>query len=262
MILILNRKKNLKLTQFSIFTDGVSGVLRFQRATTLFIALCWILTILCWTLFGIYFFLENFSKDTCTALSDFQQNPNRSSLSSILPCDRLASSRKVLQRVSVQIYNLVNRANTNITTLRNTTYPDLIYVCNPFSGPPDYLYKPEDCPSNTIKIGDIPQVLKLFTCSENSKVSCKQGEFITSNEFYTIQAVTSSVQSLLDAYPVMQSLIECRLVKDSFDLILDKECKPWKADANLAWSATLGLALVMTTLVLVCVKLHYKEETS
>lgn len=48
--------------------------------------------------------------------------------------------------------------NAEISTVRLSDMPDLEYVCNPFSGPPDYLYEPDDCSSSTIKIGDIPQV--------------------------------------------------------------------------------------------------------
>ncbi|XP_039038876.1 uncharacterized protein LOC120176522 [Hibiscus syriacus] len=70
--------------------------------------MCWILTILCWLFFGVYFFLEKFSGDTCTALENFQENPYNNTLSSILPCDELLSAESVLSDVSAGIYNLFN----------------------------------------------------------------------------------------------------------------------------------------------------------
>lgn len=53
-----------------------------------------------------------FSGDTCTALENFQLNPENNSLSSILPCDELNSAKSVLYDVSAGIYNLVNEVNS------------------------------------------------------------------------------------------------------------------------------------------------------
>lgn len=33
-------------------------------------------------------------------------------------------------------------------------------ICDPFSGPPNYTYIPENCPPEAIRIGDIPVVSK------------------------------------------------------------------------------------------------------
>lgn len=52
--------------------------------------------------------------------------------------------------------------NSNISKLQATTYPNLAYVCNPFSAPPDYIYQPNNCPANTIRIGDIPKVMHIY----------------------------------------------------------------------------------------------------
>lgn len=41
-------------------------------------------------------------------------------------------------------------------------YPDIPSICNPFSGPPDYQYRTELCPENTVRIGDIPKVWPFF----------------------------------------------------------------------------------------------------
>lgn len=54
------------------------------------------------------------------------------------------------------------QVNANISLLQSTSYPNLFNVCNPFSAPPDLLYQPDNCPPNTIRIGNIPKVFKEF----------------------------------------------------------------------------------------------------
>ncbi|KAE8729748.1 hypothetical protein F3Y22_tig00003398pilonHSYRG00047 [Hibiscus syriacus] len=142
-----------------------------------------------------------FSGDTCTALENFQENPYNNTLSSILPCDELLSAESVLSDVSAGIYNLVNAVNSNISQLQATTYPTLSHVCNPFSAPPEYTYQPNNCPANTIRIGDIPKILKVFTCSDANNGTCQKGQFISSNDYKTVEAYTSSIQNLLNVYP-------------------------------------------------------------
>ncbi|GMH26090.1 hypothetical protein Nepgr_027933 [Nepenthes gracilis] len=238
-----------------------SGALRFRRMLLMLTILCWLLTALCWFFFGTYYFLENFSKDTCTALKDFQQNPENSSLSSILPCNDLESTTPVLRDVSKEIYDLIFQVNANISLLKSSSYPDLEYVCNPFSGPPNYQYQPENCSANTIQIGDIPQVLKMFTCLDTSNGSCKQGEVtITASEFNVIEVFTTAIQSLLDEYPEMEKLVDCQIVKDAFSEILAEHCKPWKRDAKMTWVSMLLLSVIMVALVLVWAARAHHEK--
>ncbi|GAB4859199.1 hypothetical protein Ancab_010659 [Ancistrocladus abbreviatus] len=240
----------MSLNLAALVALSASGTLRLRRIFYTLIILCWCLTTLCWLLFGAYYFLKNFSGDTCTALEDFQQNPGNSSLSSILPCDELLSAKPALQDLSQEIYDLVHLVNANISLLRTSLYPNLEYVCNPFSGPPDYVYQPENCSADTIKIGDIPQVLKTFTCVDTNSTSCKQGEFtITTSEFNIIEALTTSVQSLVDSYPEMDRLVDCQIVKDAFSDILAHHCKPLKRDAKMTWVSMLLLSVFMVILV-------------
>ncbi|KAF8402372.1 hypothetical protein HHK36_013327 [Tetracentron sinense] len=228
---------------------SVSGYLRLRRALHLLIIVCWSLTVLCWLFFGIYFFLEKFAGDTCTALEDFQQDPHNNSLSAILPCDELRSAKSVLLDVSVGIYDLVNEVNANISLLQSSSIPNIVSVCNPFSAPPEYQYQPENCPANTIRIGDIPQVLKVFTCS-NGDATCKEGEYISTSDLKTVEAYTSSIQSLLNAFPGMESLVDCQIVKEAFTEILLKHCKPMKKYVRMVWAAMMVLSMIMVGLVL------------
>ncbi|KAF8014100.1 hypothetical protein BT93_H0060 [Corymbia citriodora subsp. variegata] len=230
---------------------SVSGFLRFRRLLYWLIALCWLLTVLCWIFFGFYFFLDKFSSDSCTALDDFQRHPNNNSLSSILPCDELLSAKPILSGVSAEIYDAVNKVNANISHLQATLFPNLMYVCNPFSPPPEYEYQPDKCPANTIRIGDIPKVLEIFACSDPNDGNCTGSPFLSASEYKTIEAYTSSIQSLLNAYPGMESLIECQSVKDAFSQILTRHCRPLKRYARMVWVSLVLLSVIMVFLVLI-----------
>ncbi|GFY92760.1 hypothetical protein Acr_08g0011560 [Actinidia rufa] len=200
--------------------------------------------------------LKVFEGDTCTALEDFQKDPYNSSLSSILPCNELLSAKSVLSDVSAGIYDLVNEVNTNIST----TYPDLIQVCNPFSAPPEYRYQPNNCPDNTIKIAEIPQALKWFTCSDESTGPCVGGLF-SANEFRTVEGYTNSIQKILNAYPGMEDLVECQSVEDAFSEILHRHCKPLKRYTRMVWAPLSFLSIIMVALVLIwTVESHHMQE--
>ncbi|XP_021774888.1 uncharacterized protein LOC110738767 [Chenopodium quinoa] len=237
----------------------VFGILRFRRVLYMLVVFCWILTTLCWLFFGAYFFLEKFSSDTCQALQDFQQNPDNSSLSSILPCDEFLSARTALSDVGIGVYEIVDQVNTNISLMRSSSFPSLQYVCNPFSGPPDFTYQPGNCASDTIKIGDNPQVLKMFTCSDTSGISC-QGGIITGSVYNVIEAYSTSIQNLLNAYPDMENLVDCQLVKHASSRILVKHCKPLKSYAQTTWVAMLVLSVVMVILVPIWATTGYHER--
>ncbi|XP_074320065.1 uncharacterized protein LOC141656871 [Silene latifolia] len=224
------------------------GILRFRRVVYMLVVLAWFLTVLSWLLFGAYSFIEKFSADTCTALHNFEQNQENNSLNTILPCDELRSARTALSDVSIGLFEVLNQVNVNISILRANSLPSLNYVCNPFSGPPDFLYQPKDCPADSIHIGDIPQVLKMFTCSDISGTRCNEG-FITTSEYNVIETYTTSVQNLLDAYPVMENLVNCRLVKDTFSDILVNHCKPVKMYLKTTCVGMLLLSIVMMVLV-------------
>ncbi|XP_027189320.1 uncharacterized protein [Cicer arietinum] len=231
----------------AVIVLSVSGVLRLRKALNLFLVLCWLMTVLCWLFFGVYFFLQKFSSDACTALDNFQENPYNNSLSSILPCHELLKAKLVLSKFSVGIYDLVNEVNAN---LQATTYPNLVHVCNPFSAPPNYFYQPENCADNTIRIGDIPKVLKAFTCLDANDGTCEMGNFITDSEYLRVENYTNAIQDLLNVYPSMEHLLECKVVKDAFSQVVINHCKPMKKYVKMAWIGMVLLALIMILLIL------------
>nr|KYP58424.1 hypothetical protein KK1_013831 [Cajanus cajan] len=250
----------ISLNLVAVIALTVSGVLRLPRALYMLLVLCWLMTVICWIFFGVYFFLEKFSSDACTALNNFQENPYNNSLSSILPCDELLSAKSVLSDVSAGIYDLVNKVNANISTLQATSDVNLVHVCNPFSAPPNYLYQPENCPANTIRIGDIPKVLKPFTCSDAIDGTCDNG-YLPGREYVRVEAYTSSIQDLLNVYPSMEHLLECQVVKDAFSQVLLNHCKPLKKYARMVWIGMLFLAVIMLLLVVLwTMKAHHEQR--
>lgn len=240
----------ISLNLVAFLALSVLGFLRLRRALCMLIILCWFFTVLCWLYFGAYFFIEKFAGDTCTALVQYQQDPQDSSLSSVLPCDDLFSARSVLLDTKEGIYDLIDQINANISEPPASLLLNQVLVCNPFSGPPDYYYQPENCSTNTIPIGDIPQLLERFTCSGGDNGTCQGGEVISASDFRTISAYTSSIQNLLNALPGIERLVDCQIVKDAIDEILSKQCKPVKKFIRMVWAAVSVLSTIMVLLVL------------
>ncbi|KAF4350210.1 hypothetical protein G4B88_000136 [Cannabis sativa] len=216
----------ITLNLAAVIALSVSGILRLQRALRLFVG------------------------DTCTALENFQRNPYNNSLSSILPCDELISARSVLHDVSAGIHNIVNEASEcKISVMQSSNG---ISICNPFSDPPAYQYQPENAhltqKNRTSQRGN---VLKVFTCSDANSMTCGNGQFsISDSDYQTVESYTNSIQNLLNAYPGMENLVECQLVKDAFSEILVKHCKPMKKFVHMVWASMVLLSLIMVTLVL------------
>ncbi|KAK9141198.1 hypothetical protein Scep_010879 [Stephania cephalantha] len=239
------------LTLAALIALSISGFLKSRRTLCSFIVFCWILAVLCWIFFGLYFFLDKFAGDTCTALRDFQNDPKNNSLSSIVPCNELQSAKSLLFDTRAGIYGVINEVNANISSARSSPVLNLVRICNPLSGPPEYNYRPDNCPPNTIKIGDIPKLLKMFTCNSSEGGSCRQGEFITAEVYRIVEAYTSSLQDLLDALPNMESLVDCRIVKDAFTRLISTQCKPLKRYARIVWISAVTLSTLMVVLILV-----------
>ncbi|KAM7486783.1 hypothetical protein LguiA_002792 [Lonicera macranthoides] len=207
-----------------------------------------------------YALTKRFEGDTCKALEDFQLDPYNNSLSSILPCDELLSARPVLSDISRGIYRLINEVNANLTGMQANSY---LEICNPFSAAPEYSYQPQNCPSNSIRIGDIPKALKLVTCVEDASTgTCNGGIYMSTRDFNSIKAYTNSVQTLINAYPGMESLVECQTVTDAFSVILYNHCKPLKRYTRMVWAGLVFLSTVMVALVLLWITESHHEQES
>ncbi|XP_057771264.1 uncharacterized protein LOC130991190 isoform X2 [Salvia miltiorrhiza] len=225
------------------------GVSKFQRPFQVLIPVCWMLTVLCWLFFGIGFFLQK-------ALEGFQKNPYNNSLSPILPCEELLSAKPMLNNVTTEIHNLVNKVNENISI----SYGGVIQICNPFSPPPAHDYQPWNCPNTSVRIGDIPKVIEQVACPD-TQTTCNGGILVPANYYNTIGAYCTSIQILLDEFPSIEGLVECRPVKDAFSEILQKHCKPLRRYIRLLWSALLFLSLVLVILVLIWTIKEHHDQT-
>ncbi|URE40238.1 hypothetical protein MUK42_06160 [Musa troglodytarum] len=205
-----------------------------------------------------------FSGDSCVALAEYMLSPRNSNLSSIMPCSEQLSANAMLHDIRAGIHNTIDQVNKKISAAKSLPIPDLEFVCNPFSESPDYSYEPKNCSSNTIKIGDIPQILKKYTCMANDRGVCRGGEFISASDFIKVQVYTSSMQNILDGYPGIERLANCQLVKDASKILL-KECKQLKNYAYLTWAGSVVLSIFMVFFVpMLIVEAHqqHKRHTS
>ena len=251
----------ISLNLILVITLSVFGVMKFWRLLYLIVLMCWLILVTCWLLFGVYLFLENFSNDVCTSLFNFEENPYNNSLSYIHPCEELLSAKPILSEIGGGIYNLVNEVNSNISNLEGALLANFVFICNPFTAPPEYLYQPNNCPPNTIQIEDIPKVLKPYTCFDDEK--CSNQDFISSSEYEIIESYTSSIQRLLNVYPCMEDLIGCDLVKDALAQVVFKHCKLLKKFAKMTWLGMVFVAMFMVILVVLwmMIKTHHDESS-
>ncbi|KAK7312394.1 hypothetical protein VNO77_36213 [Canavalia gladiata] len=205
-------------------TLSVSGVLKFWRVVYLF------------------------SNDTCTALDEFEENPYNNSLTSLIPCTELRSAKGILPEIGAKISSLVNEVNSDLSQLpRSLSH---VHICDPFSAPPERLYQPENCPPNTIRIGDVPEVLKpYYTCLDDNDKKCDKEPFINEQAYEMAESYSRSIQNLLNMYPSLEHLLGCQIVKDTFSEILLTHCKPLKKFAKMAWLGMVPLAVSVTFLV-------------
>lgn len=231
---------------------------------------CWILTTLCWVLTGIDFFLHTFAEDTCSAFSDFEQNPHDKSLSSLLPCMDSSSSEKIMVGIGYTVHTFIAELNSKITEYyrfvglaeQSEDLVGVIKICEPFSGAPNFSYMPESCPKDAITVADLPLVLARFTCYQyNSSRECESnGKFLPEASYNMVSAYSRCVQNLLDIYPDLKSLTECSFVKDTFSDVVSHQCRPFRVSIRLLWSSMLSLSIVMVVLVLIWVAKAYQDR--
>ncbi|KAG2557303.1 hypothetical protein PVAP13_8NG248501 [Panicum virgatum] len=233
----------------------VGSPLKLQKLCYLCTAFCWILTTLFWVYFGLYYFFDKFAADTCMALDEYQLNPQNSTLGTIIPCSEKLSGSIILHDVGAGIHDIIDQVNSNIYTIKSE-YPvkQLDYICNPFAGPPDYRYRPQNCPSGAITIGDIPQILKRLTCSDfGGAANCRPADLSSAIDYDKVQTYTSSIQNVLDIFPGTERLVSCELVKAGFADVVGNQCAPLRRGARTAWAALAALSAAMALLLLVLV---------
>ncbi|KAH9329672.1 hypothetical protein KI387_001780, partial [Taxus chinensis] len=133
--------------------------LHWRQVFYLIIFICSLLTTLSWLFFGFFYAIHIFADDSCLALKEYQDNPYNTTLNSILPCMDLEAADDTLAETRAGVHVLIGELNKNISRLQTSPISAIVnipYVCDPFLGAPSYEYRPNECPNNTIQIGDIP----------------------------------------------------------------------------------------------------------
>ncbi|CAL5414119.1 unnamed protein product [Camellia sinensis] len=106
----------------------------------------------------------------------------------------------------------------------------------------------------------VNEVLKMYTCSDANSGTC-EGVLISTNDFRTVEAYSNSIQTLLNAYPGMENLVQCQPVEEAFSEILQRHCKPLKRHTRMVWAALLFLSIIMVAVVLIwTVEAHYQQK--
>ncbi|XP_057542915.1 uncharacterized protein LOC130821247 isoform X1 [Amaranthus tricolor] len=232
----------------------------------------WILTMTCWFLTGIDYFIHNFAEDTCTALEEFHHNPQNSSLSSLLPCAHALKSQNFVMAIAQTVHDFITQLNLNMNSimpkqlgLDGTNYEKVIgtrKICDPFAGPPDYQFQTGKCPKKAIPIRDLPDILAKFTCeSESSMESCNEsGKFLPKPTYLMAYAYIRSIQYLTNVYPDLEDLIHCSFLKNTISDVVLHQCKPFKATTYVLWASILCLSISMLLLVLLLVAKAYQHH--
>ncbi|KAI9074617.1 hypothetical protein K1719_043458 [Acacia pycnantha] len=221
---------------------------------------CWMVTSLCWVLTGFDFFLHTFAEDVCLALEEFEQNPQNSSLSSMLPCMNDSDAAKLMSRIGFTIHEFISELNAKMSEIYGMLgigeeaqkMIGITEICERFTGPPDYKLIPGACPQNATPVGDLPKILARFKCGiEERAEDCeKEGRFLPEAVFNIAHAYSRTVQDFLDIYPDLQSLSRCSFLKNTTSDILLHQCTPLKLALRLLWASMLSLSTLMITLVL------------
>lgn len=107
------------------------------------------------------------------------------------------------------------------------------------------------------------QILASFTCYDgenNINGGCKSsGRIIPEAAYNMARDYSEATQDLLDIYPELKSLTECKLVKQFSDVVL-QQCKPIRVAIRWLWAMMLFLSISMVALVLIWVAKAFQDK--
>ncbi|CAA7396633.1 unnamed protein product [Spirodela intermedia] len=187
--------------------------------------------------------LLRFAGDTCVAFDQYLRDPGNSSLGEIIPCNRQVSARSAMRESRARIHDFIDKVNANLSKRRHRSpaaalLPPRSFVCNPFSPPPEYSYRPENCSEGEIRPEDIPQILGGHACSIGDDRACG------------ILTYAAAAQSLLSLFPTLEELASCRPVREAFAGVVSGHCGPLGRSSRMALAGIAALATTMVFLVL------------
>ncbi|KAG0604717.1 hypothetical protein M758_9G002900 [Ceratodon purpureus] len=256
----------LSLGLFLVVIGLVAAFLRWRRVFFLIIVFGWILTALAWLLFGLLFSLNNVALDTCQALTEFLQAPANTTLDSFLPCVDSATSNAALLTVREGTSSIIQEANSTIITIQRLNNflgkgnGTILSLCNPFGPPPDYNYT-ETCPSGTLPIGELPQVLEPYVCMANmTTFQClTDGRFVSSDNNATLYEFAQGSQNLLNTVPKLSKLADCSFVIDTFNNFVNQRCHPLNSALRHLWIPMLLLSIFLTILTALWILTNHRN---
>uniref|UniRef100_A0A3Q7JA09 Uncharacterized protein n=1 Tax=Solanum lycopersicum TaxID=4081 RepID=A0A3Q7JA09_SOLLC len=98
--------------------------------------------------------------DTCSALKDFQRNPQNNILQIILQSEKTKTSDKTLEHIGHTVPNFITQLNSKLTEIQGLGLNDMREnsvgkICDPFSSAPNYNFTPDLCPKDIIPIEEL-----------------------------------------------------------------------------------------------------------
>lgn len=256
----------LAITLFLVLVGLLSALLGWRTILFLIILLGWLMTVLTWVLFGVFFAVNNVTSDTCQAFTEYLQAPANTTLDKLLPCVDLATASSASTVARLGVKNIVGQANTIVTQIqqtsaragRNSSVPS---VCDPIGPAPTYNYT-STCPSGTVQIGQLPQVLQPYVCTVEpiSNQCAAQGQIVTPTQNTTINDFSQAGQSLVMIIPAVNSLTNCSFVYNTFDSIVTYRCRPAKASLRNLWIPLLLLSIALTFLTLAWILANHRNK--
>ncbi|XP_024393842.1 uncharacterized protein [Physcomitrium patens] len=218
------------------------------------IVVTWTLTALTWIMFGFFLTVHYIADDTCLAFKEYLQHPQDTTIDDLLPCANLASSDvQFLQMRKAMKYVIGETTDQFLFYTNGST--DLTGVCDPIGPAPKFEFT-DVCANDTLPL------VKPFVCNGN-QIECLEDYpfFVNQSTYDAISALTRALQSILDAFPLMEGLTNCSLVLNPIKTVVNVRCDPAKIAINRVWIA---FAVVSSTLVLLiiswCLANHQNSE--
>lgn len=224
------------------------------------IVVTWTLTALTWIMFGFFLTVHYIADDTCLAFKEYLQHPQDTTIDDLLPCANLASSDvQFLQMRKAMKYVIGETTDQFLFYTNGST--DLTGVCDPIGPAPKFEFT-DVCANDTLPVGELSNLVKPFVCNGN-QIECLEDYpfFVNQSTYDAISALTRALQSILDAFPLMEGLTNCSLVLNPIKTVVNVRCDPAKIAINRVWIA---FAVVSSTLVLLiiswCLANHQNSE--
>ncbi|XP_024358796.1 uncharacterized protein [Physcomitrium patens] len=244
----------LSVALFVVVAGLLSALLGWSTIFFLIILIGWLIAVLTWILFGVFYAANSVTSDTCQAFAEYLEAPANTTLAELLPCVDEATSARASNVVKQGVKNIVVRANGNLNGLRQAgagVQPSvsLPALCDPIGPAPNLVY-PTSCPSGTVTLAGLPEVLAPYVCNvEPVTTTClSQRRFVTPSDDAAIRDFSAAGRSLEIIIPTITALTNCSVVYNTFDTIVTQQCPPTIESIRNLWIPLLLLSVALTLL--------------